>query len=199
MFRISRARRGAAPTAAAVLAVSALGGGFALAQEGDNGVDEVQPSPGAFGTDVPVTYQGPPPSGVKKEFIGPHELVRAGDYDLDKGTVTLPLYRGEIRKSGRPVWYVLTDTSDTDEADSLGLNFSPKLKYSDVDFATRKAKLVRGNYLRFKGGTVDFLARAARRARQRRGRVSAERRRARRARRAQLQPAGQGDQHHDRL
>jgi len=122
--------------------------------QGNTGVDEITPAPGAFGADVPVTYQGPPPSSVKKELIGPLELLRAGETDLDKGTVTLPLYRGTV--GGDPVWYILTDTSDPDEADSLGLNFSPKLKYADIEVGAREATLVEGNTLQFEGGTVDF-------------------------------------------
>ena len=118
-------------------------------------IDEIRPAPAAFGADVPVTYQGPPPSSVKKEFIGPLELLRAGEPDLDRGTVTLPLYRGTVGDDD-PVWYILTDTSDPDEADSLGLNFSPKLKYADVAFGAREAALVKGNMLRFEGGAVDF-------------------------------------------
>ena len=117
-------------------------------------IDEIKPAPGAFGADVPVTYQGPPPSTVKKELIGPLELLRAGETDLDKGSVTVPLYRGTV--DGDPVWYILTDTSDPDEADSLGLNFSPKLKYADVAFGAREATLVKGNVLEFEQGTVDF-------------------------------------------
>src|SRR5918996_1319492 len=118
------------------------------------GVDEIRPAPGAFGADVPLTYQGPPPSEVKDELIGPHELLRAGEYDLDKGTVQLPLYRGTV--DGDSVWYILTDTSDPDEADSLGLNFSPKLKYTAVEAGAREATLVAGNALEFEGGSVDF-------------------------------------------
>jgi hypothetical protein len=121
----------------------------------DGAVGEIKPAPGAFGTDVPVTYQGPAPSGVQKELVGPVVLVRSGTYDLDNGTVTLPLYRGQLPNSN-PVWYVLIDTSDRDEANSLGLNYSPKLKYSDVDFAARQARLVKGNKLQFDNGSVDF-------------------------------------------
>jgi hypothetical protein len=154
MSSLVRGRRRTA-VVACCSALAALGVGTAVGQEGSP-VDDVRPAPGAFGTDVPVTYQGPPPSSVRKELIGPHELVRAGDYDLEQGTVTMPLYRGEVGASRRAVWYILTDTSDRDEADSLGLNFSPKLKYGDVDLATRKARLVKGNMLRFDSGTVDF-------------------------------------------
>jgi hypothetical protein len=146
---------GSNPGPAQPVGLPSLGAGLAQTAGEESGVDEVRPAPGAFGTDVPVTYQGPPPSTVQKELIGPYELLRAGEYDLDKGTVELPLYRGTL-PNGSPVWYILTDTSDPDEADSLGLLFSPKLKYANVAFATRKATLVRGNALRFQGGTVDF-------------------------------------------
>jgi hypothetical protein len=159
-------------TLAVVLALNAGGAGAASHQPGKDStqsatpaqnakpaqaapaIDEIKPAPGAFGADVPVTYQGPPPSTVKKELIGPLELLRSGETDLDKGTVTVPLYRGTV--GGDPVWYILTDTSDPDEADSLGLNFSPKLKYADVAFGAREATLVKGNVLEFEEGTVDF-------------------------------------------
>lgn len=138
------------------LVPSALGASAVVKRTSDNGVGEIEPAPGAFGSDVPVTYQGPPPSETKKELIGQHELLRSGEYDLDKGTVELPLYRGTVEGSDRPVWYILTDTSDTDEADSLGLNFSPKLKYANVAAGAREATLVGDNELRFANGTVDF-------------------------------------------
>lgn len=144
----------AASTGGAGAASSQRGDASAKGAQGNTGVDEIRPAPGAFGADVPVTYQGPPPSSVKKELIGPLELLRAGETDLDRGTVTLPLYRGTL--DGDPVWYILTDTSDPDEADSLGLNFSPKLKYADVEFGAREATLVDSNTLQFEGGTVDF-------------------------------------------
>jgi hypothetical protein len=175
-------RRRVIPAILATLAVAVLGTSLALAQGGDKdkpaketdkakadkpskpaespaadaltGVDEIRPAPGAFGADVPLTYQGPPPSEVKDELIGPNELLRSGEYDLDAGTVELPLYRGTV--DGDPVWYILTDTSDPQEADSLGLNFSPKLKYGDVEFGAREATLVSENSLAFEQGTVDF-------------------------------------------
>ena len=153
-------------TIAVVLAWSTSGAGAASAQQrkpaaaakpaqGPTGVDEIRPAPGAFGADVPVTYQGPAPSTVDKELVGPLQLLRAGETDLEKGTIKLPLYRGSL-KNGDPVWYVLTDTSDPNEADSLGLNFSPKLKYADVNFAAREGTLVDGNALEFSDGNVDF-------------------------------------------
>lgn len=155
MLKVELMRKRTMSAALAALVLVALGTSMAVAKADDGGVGEIKPAPGAFGTDVPVTYQGPAPSGVKKELVGPVVLVRSGSFDLDKGTVTLPLYRGEL-PNGKPVWYVLTDTSDREEADSLGLNFSPKLKYADVEFGARKAQLIKGNTLRFSGGSVDF-------------------------------------------
>ena len=55
---------------------------------------------------------------------------------------------------GRKQWYVLTDTSDPEEARALGLLFSAKLKYTDV--AQRRAFLNSDRNLVFNRGTVDF-------------------------------------------
>ncbi len=90
------------------------------------GIDEAAPAPASIGADVPLTYFGPPPSEVQKELVGPVELLRAGEIDMEAGTVTLPLYRGQMA-DGAPVWYVLTDTTDEANAEALGLNHSAKL------------------------------------------------------------------------
>ena len=55
---------------------------------------------------------------------------------------------------GRKQWYILTDTSDREEAKALGLLFSAKLKYTDV--AQRRARLNGERVLVFDRGTVDF-------------------------------------------
>jgi hypothetical protein len=67
--------------------------------------------------------------------------------------------RGRIARvasntEGRPIWYVLTDTSDREEAKALGLLFSAKLKYTE--FSTRRGRLNSDRVLEFRGGTVDF-------------------------------------------
>jgi hypothetical protein len=143
-------------------------------------VDEVRPAPPSIGADVPLTYFAPPGSSDEQGLIGPLQLLRSGPVDLDAGTITLPLYEGRLgngnaRKSnkarakrrsgvriaraaantrGRKQWYVLTDTSDREEARALGLLFSAKLKYTDV--AQRRAYLNRDRVLVFDRGTVDF-------------------------------------------
>jgi hypothetical protein len=57
-------------------------------------------------------------------------------------------------RGGRKQWYILTDTSDREEAKALGLLFSAKLKYTDV--AQRRAYLNSQRVLVFNRGTVDF-------------------------------------------
>ncbi|MDQ3168463.1 MAG: hypothetical protein M3P94_07420 [Chloroflexota bacterium] len=128
----------------------------ALAQDGTPAPsDEVQPPPSNVGTDIPITYQGPAPSGFKKELVGPVELLRAADVDLETFTFTLPLYRGEMT-DGTPVWYILTDTTDEGNANALGLNHSPKLAYANVEGGVRTATLAQDLTLIFDQGTVDF-------------------------------------------
>ncbi len=131
--------------------------------------DDVRPSPPSIGADVPVTYFGPPPTSVNENFVGPNQLLTAGELDEDAGYITLPLYRGRLASNGpndgRNIWYIVTDTSDEGNADALGLNFSPKLNYSnlppeDVDFFTstsvRRSFFDRDGILVFQGGFVDF-------------------------------------------
>jgi hypothetical protein len=55
-----------------VLTVLFGGGIQAYAQDGTPPPSEdVQPPPSNVGTDIPITYQGPAPSGFKKELVGP--------------------------------------------------------------------------------------------------------------------------------
>ena len=70
----------------------------------------------AIGADVPETYFGPPPSTVQKELVGPLQLLTAGKLDQRAATITLPLYKGKVRERNQTVWYVLTDTTDRDNA-----------------------------------------------------------------------------------
>ena len=121
-------------------------------------ITEIQPAPASIGADVPATYFGTAPSTVQKELIGPFQLLKAGTLDLQAGTITLPLYKGQLR-SGESVWYVLTDTTDEQNAAALGLNFSSKLVYADVGRGVRKAsqQLINGKtVVVFESGKVDF-------------------------------------------
>ena len=117
--------------------------------------DDVAPAPPSIGADIPLTYFGPAPSDVQPELIGPYQLLKSGPVDLDEGTVTLPLYQGQM-ETGEKVWYVLTDTNDKDNAEALGLNVSAKLTYANVGNGVRTAHLEADSSLTFKSGTVDF-------------------------------------------
>ena len=116
--------------------------------------DDIAPALPSIGADIPLTYFGPAPSTVQKELVGPQQLLRSGNIDMNESTITLPLYQGHIRGSGETVWYVLTDTTDKGNADALGLNWSPKLAYSAA--GVRIATLASNATLEFHSGTVDF-------------------------------------------
>lgn len=119
---------------------------------------EIQPSPASIGADVPATYFGTAPSTVQKELIGPYQLLKAGTVDQDAGTITLPLYKGQLA-SGETIWYILTDTTDEKNAAALGLNFSAKLAYAEVGKGVRRAtqQLINGKtVVVFESGKVDF-------------------------------------------
>ncbi len=123
-----------------------------------NAVD-VAPAPPSIGSDVPLTYFGPSPSTVQPELIGPYQLLKAGNVDLNAGTITIPLYQGQVRMhdgtaNTQKVWYILTDTDDKGNANALGLNWSPKLTFSPV--GARNATVEKNTTLTFDGGTVDF-------------------------------------------
>lgn len=115
----------------------------------------IDPASPSVGADVPATYFAPPPSTTNPFLIGPLQLLRAGTLDRQAGTITLPLYRGQLR-DGRNVWYILTDTTDQGNAEALGLNFAPKLNYADTGRGARTATLRSGGLLVFNGGAVDF-------------------------------------------
>src|SRR5262245_12689061 len=111
----------------------------------------IDPASPSVGADIPLTYFGPPPSTFQKELIGPLQLLRSGPLDRQAGTITLPLYPGQMR-DGRNVWYILTDTTDQGNAEALGLNFAPKLNFAATGRGVRTATLMRGGLLVFDSG-----------------------------------------------
>jgi hypothetical protein len=137
---------------AMMAAMIATGTVPAIAQDADL---EINPAPAAIGADVPATYFGPPPSSVQRELVGPYQTLKSGKLDLEKATITLPLYEGAL-KSGQTVWYIVTDADDKGNADQLGLNYSPKLTFADVGLSVRRGTLDSKFKLIFDAGTVDF-------------------------------------------
>jgi hypothetical protein len=88
------------------------------------------PAPPSVGATVDLSYFGPPPSESNPSLVGPLQLLRSGAVDSTKGTITLPLYRGSMKGSGKAVWYILTDVDDPQVATLLGLNYSAKLTFA---------------------------------------------------------------------
>jgi len=116
--------------------------------------DGIPPTSPATGTDVPESYFGPMASEVDRNLVGPVQLLRSGTLSRRRSTIELPLYRGHL-EDGRSFWYILTDTTDRDNAESLGLNHTAKLVYSEIDGAVREGRLTRKGLV-VRSGAVDF-------------------------------------------
>jgi len=139
--------------------------------QSSSGFDQSGPGPGPFGpgpgctffpavaslaatgSTVDPSYFGPPSSSANPSLVGPYQLVNAGKIDFQKGTITLPPYKGSL-KTGETIWYILTDTDDQANATALGLNFSSKLSYSGSGVRTGNFDS-KGNIV-FNQGKVDF-------------------------------------------
>lgn len=72
--------------------------------------------------------------------------------DTRKGTITLPLFEG--RHDGKPVWYVVTESSDKNDARRRGVNHAEKMTNALGTRAVQQSPMVNG-LLNFTG-TVDF-------------------------------------------
>mmetsp|Transcript_21794 Transcript_21794/g.24324 ORF Transcript_21794/g.24324 Transcript_21794/m.24324 type:complete len:427 (-) Transcript_21794:55-1335(-) len=118
--------------------------------------DDVRPAPASIGADIPLSYFGPPPSAIQPELIGPFQLLKSGVVNEETGTIQLPLYLGYVGSGyeREKQWYILTDSTDGGNAEALGLNHSPKLRYANGP-GVRNARLIR-NVLYFQRGKVDF-------------------------------------------
>ena len=112
------------------------------------------PAPPSIGATVPLSYFGPSPSETNQSLVGPVQLLKSGTVDAAHGTITLPLYLGHIKGSGKNVWYILTDVSDSNVAAELGLNFSTKLQFSAL--AARTGNLDANGDIVFNAGIVNF-------------------------------------------
>src|ERR1700724_2294890 len=74
------------------------------------------PAPASTGAAVGLSYFGPSPSTVNPSFVGPVQLLDTGQVDTAHGTITIPLYLGHLKGSGKNVWYILTDVDDSNVA-----------------------------------------------------------------------------------
>jgi hypothetical protein len=80
-------------------------------------------------------------------------LTSAVHFDAVEETITLPLFKG-VLPNGETTWYIITDASDLDAAERLGVNWSPKLANA-LGTAAVQSVVVSGDLVQFKG-TVDF-------------------------------------------
>lgn len=145
-----------------VLAVLTLASGLALTSTAQPSPGVIGPGPGcnllpapaSVGATVGLSYFGPPPSATNQSLVGPVQLLKSGRVDDQKGTITLPLYRGSMNGSKKAVWFILTDVNDREVAELLGLNFSAKLAYAAN--GSRAVTLDDENNVVFEKGAVDF-------------------------------------------
>jgi hypothetical protein len=112
------------------------------------------PAPASIGTNVGLSYFGPPPSTVNPSLVGPVQLLNTGQVDAINGTITIPLYKGTLKGTNKNIWYILTDVSDQGIANELGLNFSAKLGFAGN--AARTGALDLNGNIVFDKGTVNF-------------------------------------------
>jgi hypothetical protein len=112
------------------------------------------PAPASVGASVPLSYFGPPPSDTNRSLVGPVQLLNTGQVDAAHGTITIPLYLGHLKGSGKNVWYILTDVDNADVAAALGLNFSAKLTFAS--HSARTGNLDADGNIVFDAGTVNF-------------------------------------------
>lgn len=98
-----------------------------------------------------VSLAADPAAGKKitKQFL------TSGQVDLVREVVTLPLHRGRLA-SGETVWFVLTDVSDYDTSQKMGLTWAPSLTDAKGLKSTRVAEMDDSGNFTFKSGRVDF-------------------------------------------
>lgn len=116
---------------------------------------EARPAPGAIFPDEHIIVAQPSPSEVNPSFLGPVLLMKSAHIDLEAGTMTIPLRRGQMA-SGELVWSILTDVSDENLANLHGVNYSAKMAYGVTGNGARTAKMEKDGSFTFTAGTVDF-------------------------------------------
>src|SRR5258707_3677606 len=130
----------------------------------------IVPPLASIGTKVKISQFPPPDSLTDPELAGPVQLLKSGKFDIPierlthinvppgthRGTITLPLFKGAVntRFGLKPVWYIILDAGDKEEAERLGVNFSKKLH--NAGDAARPATLRDDGTFLFESGLVDF-------------------------------------------
>ena len=118
-------------------------------------LSEIREAPASIYPDLHTIVAQPSPSEVKPEFLGPVVMMKSAHINLEAGTAELPLRKGRT-KDGRPVWFIITDTTDENLSNLHGVNYSPKMAYSLTGNAARHATIDKDGIFTFNTGTVDF-------------------------------------------
>jgi hypothetical protein len=161
-----KAKREAA-TPAAIITAAATSAGLSSTVNSDQGPGsgprdlgqpgcDLFPAPASVGANVGLSYFGPPPSSVNQSLVGPVQLLNTGKVDATAGTITIPLYKGSVKSTGKTAWYILTDVSNQGIAQELGLNFSAKLSF--INTAARSGNIDANGNIVFDKGTVNFAS-----------------------------------------
>ncbi len=74
-------------------------------------------------------------------------LLKSATESADFTEVTLPIHEG--RRNGETVWFVVTESSNQDDAERRGVHYAPKLANAKGTFAVQKVTVT--------GGIVEFL------------------------------------------
>lgn len=138
-----------------VIATGAQAGEVVVRGKEGRPLSEIRQAPTFIYQDQRTITAQPSPSEVKPEFLGPVVLMKSAHIDLEKGTATLPLRKGRL-KSGQPVWFVITDTSDENISNLTGTNYAPKMAYAQTGPNSRHATIEKDGTFVFDRGTVNF-------------------------------------------
>jgi hypothetical protein len=101
---------------------------------------------------VGLLVQGLPANVIAQTATFTPFLESTIQFDEPSETITLPLYMG--MHNGSAVWYIVTESSDQDDAAARGVNWSPRLANALGTSAVQTAGAMDG-MLVF-SGTVDF-------------------------------------------
>lgn len=140
---------------AAVLPVHSASAEVVVRGEEGFPLHEARPAPGGIFPDEHIIVAQPSPSEVNPSFLGPVLLMKSAHVDLEAGTMTVPLRKGQMA-SGEPVWSILTDVSDENLANLHGVVYSAKMAYGVTGAGARTAKIEKDGTFTFEAGTVDF-------------------------------------------
>lgn len=149
--------------AAALLALAT--GGTARAQDGP-GPGPSGPGPGCnimpgaqnVGATPPLSEFPSFDASATPSLVGMVQLIRAAQIDMQRGTITFPLYRAIVhtQRGDFTQWFILTDSSDEQDAQNRGLNFARKLGNAG---AVARDVVVTVDGVIAQGGLVDFSPR----------------------------------------